>query len=105
MKHLNEYNVFDNLATTANPLEEIKSGIQFIEWAINDMQFNPASEHYTGFLNVGIDMIEDDSDLTRHFQNFHKHLDAMKSILKDVGFWIEDYADEDETIIHHKRQD
>lgn len=100
MNHLNEYGAFSDTEPTL--FAEIFSALNFLDWVVNDEQFDISSDNYLGFINLDIENFDNDTDLPEQFRNFVKHYNNQNimKIVEYTGFSVEPGSDLEETIIH-----
>jgi hypothetical protein len=73
----------------------MKGAILLIDFR-NDFQFDPESPDYLGFLNVGVDLLdEEDAETFRFIVN---NQDIYEPIMEKLGLTTEQGLDEEETV-------
>lgn len=84
-------------------IQKINCATDFLKWVINDMQLDINSEYYFGYINIGLDVIEDE-DLEENFKCFvdlynNGWNEYLNKLFKELKLKTEK-VDLDETIIH-----
>jgi hypothetical protein len=93
-----------NFDRSGSPKDKIGIGLgekalDFLRWARDDYQFDPSHEGYMGYLNIGMDMI-DDEELQEGFRQFLKGWKRYLGIMKEMGLYLLEPPDEDETVFY-----
>jgi len=87
-----------------NLLEKLFSAIGLIRYAAQDFQLNKDEEDYMGFINMGLDIV-DDPELRKSIVDFvyiydsTKYGDVLTRLLWDLGLQTDGMVDEDEIVI------
>jgi hypothetical protein len=83
-------------------LTNLNISVKFINHVRNDFQFDKKHPDYCGYLNVGIDMLNDElAPQFRHFVTLCKNNPVLgEKILEYVGLVIHGKIDLDETVFH-----
>ena len=85
-------------------LERLSSAIGLIRYASQDFQLNKDDEDYMGFINMGLDIV-DDPELRKSIIDFvyiydsTKYGDVLTRLLHDIGLQTDGMVDEDEIVI------
>lgn len=93
-------------------IKKFNNALNIIEFVVNDEQMVSGDENYMGFLNMSIDFFRDPKmqNAFRDFVKIYNDKDAyykeqIDFICKQIGLYVEDYPDLDETIIAEQGAD
>lgn len=78
--------------------EQIKKGVDYLESVRKDYQFDPESPDYVGFLNVGIDIIDD--SVKESFTIVCEHPEFFERVMAEMGIFTEEGIHLSETIFY-----
>ena len=76
-----------------------EKALHFLRWVRDDYQFDKSNEGYMGYLNVGIDMM-DDRDLIEGFAQFVTGWQRYLGVMRDMGIYLMSPPTEDEAIFY-----
>ena len=85
-------------------LSRLSSAVELIRYAAQDFQLNKDEEDYMGFINMGLDIV-DDPKLRQSIIDFvyiydeTKYSDVLTRLLYDVGLQLDGRVDVDEIVI------
>jgi len=85
-------------------LVKLSSAIELIRYAAQDFQLDKDSEDYMGFINIGMDIVDDPKlqQSIRDFVDIHEnshYTDLLTRLLHDIGLETDGMVDEDEIVI------
>ena len=80
-------------------VKQIKNGINFLDWVKNDFQMVKTDPLYGGFINIGIEMFDEDKKLKKGFEIVVNNYKFFIPIMTELKLAFEDEPSLEETII------